>query len=48
MSDEKPRSRRWFVILSWVTLVGFALFVGGVTVVACRVGDIHKAREGRR
>ena len=45
MSDEKPKSRRWFVVLSWVTLIGFALFVGGVSLVACLIGDIHKAQR---
>lgn len=44
---EKPKSRRWFVVLAWITLVGFALFVGGVTGVACRVGEIQKARDRR-
>ena len=42
-----PRSRRWFVVLAWVTLIGFALFVGGVTGVACGLGPIQKYRENR-
>jgi hypothetical protein len=42
-----PKSRRWFVVLAWATLIGFALFVGGVTGVACNVGAIQKARVGR-
>ena len=37
----KPRSRRWFVVLAWVTLVG------GVTGVACGLGPIQKYRENR-
>jgi hypothetical protein len=45
--EEKPKSRRWFVVLAWITLIGFALFVGGVTGVACNVGAIHKARTSR-
>ena len=45
--EEKPKSRRWFVVLSWVTLIGFALFVGGVTAIACNVGAIQKARTSR-
>ena len=45
---EKPKSRRWFVVLAWVTLVGFALFVGGVTAVACGLGPIQKYRENLR
>jgi hypothetical protein len=46
-SPPAPRSRRWFVVLAWVTLVGFALFVGGVTGVACGLGPIQKYREHR-
>ena len=44
---ESPRSRRWFVVLAWVTLIGFALFVGGVTGVACGLGPIQKYRENK-
>jgi hypothetical protein len=45
--ETPPRSRRWFVVLAWITLVGFALFVGGVTGVACGIGPIQKYRESR-
>lgn len=43
----KEKSRTWFVVLAWITLVGFALFVGGVTAVACGLPAIQKQREGR-
>ena len=46
-SPEQERSRRWFVVLAWVVLCGFALFVGGVTAVACGLPSIQKQREGR-
>lgn len=46
-SPTAERSRGWFVVLAWVVLVGFALFVGGVTAAACGLPAIQKHREGR-
>jgi len=43
-----PKSRRWFVILAMVTLVGFALFVGAITVLALRIPELKKPRYGLR
>ena len=40
------RSRRWFVILTIVTLVGFTLFVGVITVCALRIPELKKPRYG--
>ena len=40
------RSRRWFVILAIVTLIGFALFVGVITVCAVRIPELKRARYG--
>jgi len=41
-----PRSRRWFVVLAVVTLIGFALFVGAITVLAIKIPELKKARFG--
>ena len=52
MSDtpEAPsgpgKGRRWFVILAIVTLIGFALFVGVITVCALRIPELKRARYG--
>ena len=43
---EPPANRRWFVILSIVVLVGFALFVGAITVLAVRLPELKKPRYG--
>jgi hypothetical protein len=43
---EPPRNRRWFVILAIVTLVGFAIFVGAITVLAVRIPEMKKPRYG--
>jgi len=43
----KERSRGWFVVLAWIVLVGFALFVGGVTAAACGLPAIQKQRDAR-
>lgn len=43
---EETRSRRWFVILAIVTLVGFTLFVGAITVLAVRIPELKKAKYG--
>lgn len=47
-SDETaaPRSRRWFVILAVITLVGFALFAGAITVLALKIPELKRARFG--
>jgi hypothetical protein len=55
MSDASTESgagdckgRRWFVILAVVTLVGFSLFVGAVTVLAVRIPELKKPKVGVR
>jgi hypothetical protein len=40
------KGRRWFVILAIVTLIGFALFVGIITVCAVRIPELKRARYG--
>jgi hypothetical protein len=40
------KGRRWFVILTIVTLIGFALFVGVITVCALRIPELKRARYG--
>jgi hypothetical protein len=45
-APEGAGSRRWFVILAIVTLVGFALFVGTITVLALRIPELKRARYG--
>ncbi len=42
----RPRSRRWFVVLTWVTLVLFGAFVAAITVCAARIPTFRKARYG--
>ena len=41
-----PRNRRWFVILAILTLIGFGLFVGAITVLALKIPELKKARFG--
>jgi len=41
-----PKNRRWFVVLAIVTLIGFALFVAAITVLAIRIPELKKARFG--
>ena len=45
-SEGPAKGRRWFVILAIVTLVGFALFVGVITVCALRIPELKRARYG--
>jgi hypothetical protein len=40
------KSRHWFIILSIVTLIGFALFVGAITYCALRIPELKRARYG--
>ena len=40
------KGRRWFVVLTIVTLIGFALFVGVITVCALRIPELKRARYG--
>jgi len=42
----ETRSRRWFVILAIITLIGFALFTGAITVFAVRIPELKKPRLG--
>ena len=44
----KPRSRTWFVVLTWVTLVIFGIFVVGITIVTARIPQIRKMRDAGR
>jgi len=48
VGQAAPRNRRWFVILAVVTLIGFALFVGAITVLALRIPELKRARVGVR
>lgn len=43
---EDGKGRRWFVILAIVTLVGFCLFVGAITVLAVRIPELKKPKVG--
>jgi hypothetical protein len=44
---EAPgKARRWFIILAVVTLIGFALFVGVITVCSLRIPELKKAKYG--
>ena len=40
------KSRRWFVILAIITLIGFVLFTGAITVLAVRIPDLKKPKFG--
>jgi hypothetical protein len=42
---EKEPSRTWFVVLAWITLTGFVLFTGGITVLACRIPELKAAER---
>lgn len=44
--EPAPRDRRWFILLAIVTLVGFAIFVGAITICAMRIPQLKKARYG--
>jgi len=45
-TEPAAKSRRWFVILAVVTLIGFAIFVGAITVMAMRIPELKKSRYG--
>ena len=40
------KGRSWFVVLAVVTLIGFALFVGAITVCALRIPELKRVRYG--
>jgi len=40
------KGRRWFVILAIVTLIGFTLFVGVITLCALRIPELKRLRYG--
>jgi len=42
----KPKSRAWFVVLAWITLVLFGIFVAGITAVTAAIPQIRKG-QGR-
>ena len=43
-APEPSRRRGWFVVLAWVTLVGFGVFVAAVTVLSFALPAIARAR----
>ena len=43
---EPSKGRHWFVVLAIITLVGFALFVGTITVCAVRIPELKKPKYG--
>ena len=44
--EPAAKNRRWFVILAVVTLIGFAIFVGAITILSLRIPELKKARYG--
>lgn len=44
----KPKSRTWFVVLTWITLILFGVFTAGITIVTATIPQIKKAREAGR
>jgi len=44
--EPAAKNRRWFVILAVVTLIGFAIFVGAITILALRIPELKKSRYG--
>ena len=44
--EPAAKNRRWFVILAIVTLIGFAIFVGAITILSLRIPELKKARYG--
>jgi hypothetical protein len=44
----KPKDRRWFVVLAWITLVLFGVFVTGITIVTAAIPAIKRAHEAGR
>ena len=45
---SKPKSRTWFVVLAWITLVIFGIFVAGITIVTASIPQIKKMRDAGR
>ena len=44
--DGAGKNRRWFVVLAVVTLIGFALFAGVITVCSLRIPELKRAKYG--
>jgi hypothetical protein len=44
--EPAAKNRRWFVILAIITLIGFSIFVGAITVLALRIPELKKSRYG--
>ena len=44
--EPAAKNRRWFIILAIVTLIGFSIFVGAITVLALRIPELKKSRYG--
>ena len=45
---DEPRKRRWFVVLAWVTLVGFGIFTAAITVISIALPAIRFDPNTRR
>jgi uncharacterized membrane protein YgdD (TMEM256/DUF423 family) len=41
------KKRRWFVVLAVVTLVGFALFVGAITVMTMKIPYFQQLKKAK-
>jgi hypothetical protein len=41
-APPKPRRRGWFVVLAWITLVGFVVFTGGITILSMRIPELRR------
>jgi hypothetical protein len=46
--SPKPKDRRWFVVLAWITLVVFGMFVTGITIVTAAIPAIKRGHEAGR
>jgi hypothetical protein len=40
---DPPKKRGWFVVLAWITLVGFGIFTGAITVLALLIEKFGQA-----
>ena len=46
MTESAGKSRRWFVVLAWITLILFGIFVAGITTIAVLLPKMKKKQFG--